>query len=628
MLAQPLPATDPCAAQRTCVQLCGALVVEIDGRRVEALLPGRKGRQLFACLVISRDRPMSRDELIDVIWHTDSPADPDGTLSTLLTRLRTAVGHDLIHGRGQLVLELGANATVDWDVAHTSVSAAEQRLADGDARGALDVAMAGLEIARRPLLPGISTPWLEERRRELVDTCVALLETAGRAALRLGGEHLPLAERSARELIEREPYRESGYALLMESHAARGNIAEALRVYDELRRLLREELGLTPAAPVTALAERLLECDAVAPAPVACTPLPLPAALAAAAARPLAGRRSELRQLLTAVIEAPRCRVLAVTGELGAGKSRLVAEVAAESRSAGFAVLHGRAQRDGVMPLQPFVEALRGYLGHDAAVADELLPLLQPELAELSRVVPALRPSVGATPAGDAVHLQRFCDAATAVLHAASRCRPLLLVLDDLGWADRESLLLLRHITRTASEARIVILATVRDDEPERRELTEMLLDLHRERVLERLALTELDESETAELLDALGVNVDLAELRTLRAHAGGNPFYLEELILSDAANDALPPGLHAAVQSRLEPLPEGVRDALVACATSGDAFDVATVVRSTGAPRSVIAKSIAHAVRVGLVIRDSRERFAFRHGLVRHALVALAACE
>ena len=104
--------------------------------------------------------------------------------------------------------------------------------------------------------------------------------------------------------------------------------------------------------------------------------------------------------------------------------------------------------------------------------------------------MPALRPAVGTAPAGDALHLQRFCDAATAVLNAASRRRPLLLVLEDLDWADRESLLLLRHIARAASEARIVILTTLRDDEPERRDLSDVLLDLHRERVLERVALT------------------------------------------------------------------------------------------------------------------------------------------
>ena len=214
---------------------------------------------------------MSRDELIDVVWPDEAPADPDGAFSTLLTRLRTALGPGVLCGRGELILDLGDDAWVDWEVARDSVAAAEARLAAGDSRAALEIGSAGLEIARRPLLPGVSTPWIEDRRRDLVEAHAALLETSARAALRLGGEHLPAAERSARELIEREPYRESAYALLMETHAARGNVAEALCVYDEVRRLLREELGLTPAPPLTALAGRLLEQPddraAAAPAP-------------------------------------------------------------------------------------------------------------------------------------------------------------------------------------------------------------------------------------------------------------------------------------------------------------------------------------------------------------------------
>ena len=285
---------------------------EIGGRRVDAALPGRKGRQLFACMVVGRRRPMSRDELIDVVWPDEAPADPDGAFATLLTRLRTALGPGVAvrprrarprPGRGRMG-RLGGGA-------RQRRPPPRRALAAGDARAALEIGSAGLEIARRPLLPGISTPWIEDRRRDLVEVRAALLETSGRAALQLGGEHLPAAERSARELIEREPYRESAYALLMETHAARGNVAEALCVYDEVRRLLREELGLTPAPPLTALAGRLLEQPddraAAAPSPPAAAlpPSPLPAAVAAVAARPFAGRRPELSRLLGSVLDRP-----------------------------------------------------------------------------------------------------------------------------------------------------------------------------------------------------------------------------------------------------------------------------------------------------------------------------------
>ena len=607
---------------------------EIGGRRVDAALPGRKGRQLFACMVVGRGRPMSRDELIDVVWPDEAPADPDGAFATLLTRLRTALGPGVLCGRGELVLDLGEDAWVDWEAARDSVATAEAALAAGDARAALEIGSAGLEIARRPLLPGISTPWIEDRRRDLVEVRAALLETSGRAALQLGGEHLPAAERSARELIDREPYRESAYALLMETHAARGNVAEALCVYDELRRLLREELGLTPAPPLTALAGRLLESDdgaAAAPSPPAAAPAPspLPAAIAAVAARPFAGRRPELSRLLTSVLERPagEPHVVAVTGEAGIGKTRLTAEVAARAHEQGHEVLHGRAERDGVTPYQPFVEALRHHLAHDDALARELAPILRPELAELARLVPELRRAVPARPdeelAEPGVRLQRGCDAVTALCAAVARSRPLLLVLEDLQWADGATLGLLRQVARATQGARVTIVVTLRDDEPLRPELRAVLLELLRERALDRIALSELDESETIELVAAqCPAGAAPGVIEAIRAQGGGNPFFVEELVRRELPGGALPVGLRDVVESRLERLPAATRHALAIAAAAGCAFDVATVARSADAQPGAILGTFAQAVRAGVLVADGErpDRFAFRHGLVQRA--------
>ena len=624
------------------VELCGLLSAEIGGRRVEAALPGRKGRQLFACLVVGRQRPMGRDELIDVVWPDEAPADPDGAFSTLLTRLRTALGPGVLCGRGELILDLGDDAWVDWEVARESVAAAEEALAAGDSRAALELGSAGLEIARRPLLPGLSTPWIEDRRRDLVEARAALLETSARAALRLGGEHLPAAERSARELIEREPYRESAYALLMETHAARGNVAEALCVYDEVRRLLREELGLTPAPPLTALAGRLLEqpdapepgATPAQPAPPAAgtTPAPLPAAIAAMAARPLAGRGPELSRLVTAVLERPagEPHVVAVTGEAGIGKSRLAAEVAARAHDQGHEVLRGRAERDGVIPYQPFVEALRHHLAHDDAVARELAPILRPELAELARLVPELRRAVPARPdeepAEPEVRLQRGCDAVAALCAAIARSRPLLLVLEDLQWADRAALLLLRQVAHATQGARVSIVVTLRDDEPLGPELRAVLLDLLRERALDRIALGELDENETVALVAAqCSAEAAPGVIEAIRAEAGGNPFFVEELVRRGLPGGALPVGLCDVVELRLARLPAATRQTLAIAAAAGSAFDVATVARHADVQPDAILGTMAHAVRAGVLVADTGrpDRFAFRHGLVHSALLA-----
>ena len=113
-------------------------------------------------------------------------------------------------------------------------------------------------MARRGLLRGEDAPWIEPHRRRLDDIHCSALECYTAAALGLGGSELHVGERTARELIALAPYRESGHRLLMEVLAARGNIAEALRAYERLRVLLRDELGATPSPPIQALHRRLL----------------------------------------------------------------------------------------------------------------------------------------------------------------------------------------------------------------------------------------------------------------------------------------------------------------------------------------------------------------------------------
>ena len=636
----PTVAPDPLvhAPARAHVELCGSLVAEIGGRRVDAALPGRKGRQLFACLVVGRHRAMSRDELIDMVWPHDPPSDPDGALSTLLTRLRTALGPETVIGRSELMLALGDDPWVDWEVARSGVSTAEARLAAGEPRAALEVAVSALEIARRPLLAGVSTPWLEDRRRELAESRAGLLESVARAALAVGGDNLPAAERNARELIALEPYRESAYALLMEVHAARGNQAEALLVFDALRRLLREELGMSPSPSLGQLAGRLLEQDAapagpastsLAPAPHVQGPLPTP--ITAAVERPLAGRPSELHRLSTEVLRPSTrpCRVLAVSGEAGIGKTRLAAEVAVRAHTAGCEVLHGRAQRDAVTPYQPFIEALRQHLAHDQAVAEELTPLLRPELEELAHFLPELRHTVSPAAAPERVdpdvRRRRAFSGVSALCDAIARRRPLLLILEDLHWADQATLRMVRHVVQSAREGQTTILATFRDDVALPVELKAVLVDLLRERALTRLSLGALDEPAIAELVSSrLGCAPEVSELRAIKAQAGGNPFFVEQL-LQHASNDGLPAGVRDTVELRLHDVPARALGILRTAAAAGPTFDVATVARRADASCPATRDVVRQAIRSGLVIaRTGRpERFAFRHGLVRHALYA-----
>ena len=239
---------DPSSPTR--VQVCGRIVVVLDGARVEDRLPSRQGRLLFAHLVVRRRRPASRDELLDSLWPAGAPAAADRALSALLSKLRAALGPHAIAGRGRPRLVLPGDAYVDIEAASDRLHAAEAAVALGEWHRAWAPARAALHTATRGFLPGQDAPWIDEVRRALEETRLRALECVAAVALGLGGAELAAAERAGRDLVTAAPFRESGHAYLMRALAARGNIAEALRAHDRLRCLLREELGIAPSAAV------------------------------------------------------------------------------------------------------------------------------------------------------------------------------------------------------------------------------------------------------------------------------------------------------------------------------------------------------------------------------------------
>jgi SARP family transcriptional regulator, regulator of embCAB operon len=246
-------------AARTYVQLCGRFVVEIRDRRVEHRLPSRQGRLLFAYLVLRRPRAVGRDEMIEALWPGAPPADHASALTVLLSKSRTAVGADVIAGRGSVHVALPPDSRVDVEEAIDAVHRAESAVVQGDWARAWGAALCPQYVAARPLLPGWDDlPWLEAWRRRLDDVLDRALEAYGTACLGLGGTELAAAERTARRLIEHNPLRETGYGLLMEALAARGNVAEALREYERARTTLRDELGIPPGPAMLAIHARLL----------------------------------------------------------------------------------------------------------------------------------------------------------------------------------------------------------------------------------------------------------------------------------------------------------------------------------------------------------------------------------
>lgn len=238
------------------IQLCGRLTATIDGADVE--LRGRQSQRVFAYLLVNRLRASSRQELVDAVWPDGRPPAADSALSALLSKLRKTVGPGRLEGRHELRLALPDDAWIDTEAAAAGLHRAESATGRCDWPDAWVAARIAQHIAVRPFLAGDSTLWIEEQRRQLEGIHLRALELAAQASLAIGATEIATAERTARTLVRLAPFRESGYRYLMQAVDAGGNRAEALQVYEQLRTLLREELGASPSPVTQELHRRLL----------------------------------------------------------------------------------------------------------------------------------------------------------------------------------------------------------------------------------------------------------------------------------------------------------------------------------------------------------------------------------
>ena len=243
------------AEGETRIQFCGRLVFKLEGRRVEHALP-RRGIPVFAYLTLNRHRTLARQELAAAGWGDEPPASPR-SLTTLLAKVRRVVGEDVLQTQGQPRVTLPPDAFVDVEAAVEGIHRAEAAIAAGDWGEAYAGSRVAFYISERHFLDGLDLPWVRQWRRTLQDIEFRALECSAVASLACGGPELALAEQLARRLVDRAPYRESAYRLLMEALAARDNVAEALRVYEQAYRVLHEELGAEPGPSLNELRARL-----------------------------------------------------------------------------------------------------------------------------------------------------------------------------------------------------------------------------------------------------------------------------------------------------------------------------------------------------------------------------------
>lgn len=609
-------------------------------------------RLLLAYLVLARQRPVGREELIGALWPFNAPRSQDAALRTLLSRLRSSLGADVLLGREELVLQLPEPVWIDVEAAVNHVERALAALEADDPRRAWALAQVPLNIAGRGLLPGLQATWLESERRRLHDVRLQALEVIGRAGLALGGTQLASAERSARSLIEAEPYRESGYVLLMQALRAQGNVAEALRVFERLRSLLRDELGTAPSPGALRVHRDLLHGGEAEPpratAPASPLPpnpgIPLPGELRSQAAARMTGRVAEMseieRWLAAAGAGGASARVLLLSGDPGVGKSRLLAEVAVRGHADGAVILAGRSPEETLVPFQPFLEALGHYVTN--APLEELRATAQGHGAELVRLVPALRrrlPELPATEASDSeTERYRLFESVAGLLGELAARRPVLIVLDDLHWADRPTLMLLRHLARAHQTAGLAIIGAYRATEPWSEGFAAAMTGLRHERLIEQIEVSGLPERDAARMIGLrLGQLPNEGFIHALHVETGGNPFFIGEILrhledagvsplgaaASDLAEVGVPDDVRDVISRRLERLSAEALESLRVAAVIGRDFDAGLLEQVVDMDEERFLAGLEEALKAGLIAEapGSGSGFTFGHTLIRETL-------
>ena len=629
------------------IELLGGLRLEADGQPIAAP-ESRRARTLLAWLALHPGQH-GRSRLAGVLRPDVEEEDARRSLRQATWLVGRSLGEA---GDGALVATRGE---VGLDPGGVAVDIAEirARAADGDLEAARS-------LRARRLLPEHDEEWAIAARDELNAELVELL---GRHASRAeSAGDLEGAVRWARERAAADPLSEVTQRELMRLLAASGDRAAAVQVADSLRRRLSEELGVTPSAETRAAIEQVLTTDApvrgstgsgstgsgstgsgsTAPAstaPASTAPparaprTGLPAPLVTVAGEPLVGREPALRAVAAGwdAVEARTPRLVALSGEPGIGKTRLVAEVATRVAAAGGAVLYGRCDEEPLASYQPFTEALeRGV--EDGTLAAAALPDVH--TGELARMLPRFAAAHAKAPtdpdADPELARYRMFEAVRAALEAVTAERPTLLALDDMQWADGGGLALLTHLAGRLRDERLLVLMTFRDSELHvggSHSLPRLLAQLRRQRPVDHVVIEPLEPAAIARLLpgDAAASLVDSIHRRT-----GGNALFVVETLRELASENGdgdgggpVPAAVAEIVDQRVARLGESVLSVLRAAATAGLEFELRDLRTVCDLDEDELIGALDSAIEARLIREEAglAGRFQFAHALVADAI-------
>ena len=517
----------------------------------------RKVFAMFVYLVVDRGMH-SRDELMALLWPESAPASAASTLRVSLSRLRRALqpeGEVLITEAGKVAFnpDTAVNLDLDW------LSAAVDEKTPPESLRPI------LGLDRGEFLEGFSLPdapafehWAAARRAAYLRQVESVYSRFSQHMLAI--HNSPVAVETAARWISRAPLSEEAHRRLMAAQVLNGQRPAALITYQALQDSLQKELGVEPSRETVALAKSIESGRVTAEysGPTVAEGRPTSADLRKRLALPLSGRFDEHRQLVDAFHKSGQdwARIVVLIGAAGVGKTRLLSTfqdwVLLNAPKSEF--WQGQAyETGGRLAYQPVVEALRLRLDRVNAPEDMLEDVW---LAELSQLMPELRaryPDLPMPMSGDANFVRaRLFESLAALGNALAAGRPSVLVLDDMQWADPDTLDLVHYLARRWAEMQVpvlLLLAVRQEAYAADTRLREWLARLERDLSVDRLLLGSLNGAAVNELVGRLagegsdqGANSAFAAW--LWAETRGLPFFIEALLQMLVEQEVLKTGL------------------------------------------------------------------------------------
>jgi DNA-binding SARP family transcriptional activator len=625
------------------VLVLGPIEARLAGASLDLGTP--KQRALLCALALSPGRPVAVDTIVDLLWGDDPPPGVAGTLQSYVSGLRRVLepqrerrrpAETLVTVAPGYALRLDPEAT-DAGRFVAMVGAQHRLLAGAPLTGqtglarsilveAVDSLNGALDLWRgRPYAELDDAPDAVAERARLYDLRLVALEDRAVAALALGHHATVAAELEA--LTAAHPLRERMWGLRAVALARSGRQADALEALSGVRSVLADELGLEPGIELRDLQTAILRQDPaltwVEPAPAEPTTARTTARTTAHRVDPtsapenadpvggtaLVGRAEELATLTgqLAVAQSGAASYVALVGEPGIGKSRLAAELAQQAHGQGWTVAVGRCSPDeGAPPLWPWTTALAELGG---TLSDETT-------AE----------------AGDPGARFRAWEKIARKVRELAAGTPVLLVVEDLQWADVSSLGALRVLVESMVRERLLVLTT-RRSHPEPTGLLADLAETAARRHGVRVDLTGLDLRDAARLAEQVAGNrPSRSESETLRERTDGNPFFVVEFArlagrrgdLGRLLNEENPPtAVTDVLGRRIDRLPADTVGVLRTAAVIGREFDLTTLARAADIDEDDVLDIVDPAQAAGLVVEDGIDRFTFAHALVVDTLLA-----